>query len=40
LIGIPDLADPEISQRFSYEPGNTHAAFLGEILATYTTDPH
>jgi len=37
LIALPDLATPELSERFSYVDGNTHAAFFGEILATYRT---
>jgi flavin reductase (DIM6/NTAB) family NADH-FMN oxidoreductase RutF len=37
LVALPDVADPEIVDRFSYTDGNTHAAFFGEILATYTT---
>jgi flavin reductase (DIM6/NTAB) family NADH-FMN oxidoreductase RutF len=39
LIAVPDLADSELTERFSYTPGNTHAAFYGEILATYKTGP-
>ncbi len=37
LVALPDVADAEIVDRFSYTEGNTHAAFFGEILATYTT---
>ena len=37
LVALPDIADEELVERFSYVPGSTHAAFYGEILAAYRT---
>ncbi len=37
LVALPDVIDPQIVEKFTYREGNTHAIFLGEILATYRT---
>jgi flavin reductase (DIM6/NTAB) family NADH-FMN oxidoreductase RutF len=37
LAGMRDIVADELVERFSYEEGNTHAAFFGEIVATYMT---
>jgi flavin reductase (DIM6/NTAB) family NADH-FMN oxidoreductase RutF len=37
LVGLSDVVDAEVIDRFAYREGNTHAVFLGEIVATYKT---
>jgi flavin reductase (DIM6/NTAB) family NADH-FMN oxidoreductase RutF len=37
VVAMPDITAAELVERFSYGEGDTHAAFFGEILATYQT---
>lgn len=36
LVALPNV-DRDVAEKFSYREGSTHAVFVGELLATYTT---